>query len=245
VADLEMEPMVPGFRQLLPQIVVSGILPVIGYALLHPHISSDAVALSIVSVFPVGQILWDRARHGRRDPVSIIILAAIVIGVFTGLVLHGGTLILKIRQSSFTGLFGLACLVSLGLRRPLMFVLARDFATGGDPTKRQAFDGQWQVPSMPRRFRFVTAVWGVGLVIECALQVSCALALPTQAYLVVGQVISWGFLAALITFSVVTTRRGEAYALELLEELGGAVAVSAVDADPVVDTVGEPAASVA
>jgi len=102
-----------------------------------------------------------------------------------------------------------------------MFLLARDFATGGDAGKRAAFDGQWYVPTLPRRFRIVTAVWGVGLVVECAAQVTCALLLPTEAYLAVGQVISWGFLASLITYSVMSTREGERYAEELYLQLGG------------------------
>jgi hypothetical protein len=46
--------------------------------------------------------------------------------------------LLKIRESLVTGLFGIACLISLSslsMRRPLMFYLGRSFATSGDPEK--------------------------------------------------------------------------------------------------------------
>jgi len=231
LAEIELAPMVPGWRTLLPQIAVSGILPVVAYALLRPHVPSDASGLMIVSVFPVAQIAWDRLHHGRRDPISIIILVAILLGVVLGLTLNGSTLLLKIRQSAFTGLFGLACLGSMVFRRPLMFLLAREFASGGDPEKREAFSARWYLPTMPRRFRIVTLVWAVGLMAETSAQTLMALGLSTQTFLVLNQVVSGVFLGSLIAYSVVATRRGERYADALLERLGGAV--PAVPAHPV------------
>src|SRR5437660_1716170 len=45
--------MVPSLGRLAPQLVVAGVLPVVGYSLLRPHVGSDAVALAAVMVFPV------------------------------------------------------------------------------------------------------------------------------------------------------------------------------------------------
>lgn len=224
LAEVELAPMVPGWRTLLPQIVVSGILPVVAYALLRPHVPSDAIGLMVVSVFPIAQMAWDRFYHGRRDPISILILIAILLGVVLGLTLNGNTLLLKIRQSAFTGLFGVACLVSMAFPRPLMFLLGREFASGGDPEKRAAFSARWHLPTMPRRFRTVTLVWAVGLMCETTAQTVMALGLPTQTFLVLNQIVSGAFLGALLAYSVVATRRGERYAEEMLERLGGAVA---------------------
>lgn len=224
LAEVELAPMVPSWRTLLPQIVFSGILPVVAYHFIRPHVGSDAIGLSIVSAFPVAQIAYDRIRHGRNDPVAFIILFAIVIGVVAGLAFHGSTLLLKIRQSAFTGLFGLACLVSLLFPRPLMFVLAREFASGGDAEKRAAFSARWHLPTMPRRFRTVTLVWAVGLIAETSAQTVMALGLSTQTFLVLNQIVSGAFLGTLIAYSVVATRRGERYAESLLEQLGGAIA---------------------
>ncbi|HEX7353292.1 MAG TPA: VC0807 family protein [Mycobacteriales bacterium] len=223
LAEVELAPMVPGWRTLLPQIVISGILPVVAYALLRPHVPSDAIGLMIVSVFPVAQIAWDRFHHGRRDPISILILIAILLGVVLGLTLNGNTLLLKIRQSAFTGLFGVACLVSMVFPRPLMFWLGREFASGGDPQKRAAFSARWHLPTMPRRFRTVTLVWAIGLMAETTAQVLMALGLSTQTFLVLNQIVSGAFLGSLLAYSVFATRRGERYAEALLEQLGGAL----------------------
>lgn len=220
--DLEIAPMVPGWRQLTPQLLFSGALPVLVYALLRPHVSSDAIALSAVTVFPFAQIGWDRVRHGRSDPVSLLILAALVVGVVGALTLHGSTLLLKIRESAFTGLFGLTCLGSLLTRRPLMFTMAKAFASEGDPVTSAAFDQRWQLPTVPRRFRLVTLVWGVGLVVETALRVVLALSLSTGIFLVVGQLVGLLVLAGLITYSVVATRRAETYLEKLLLHIDGA-----------------------
>jgi hypothetical protein len=58
--------MVPSARTLVPQILVAGVLPLIGYALLRPHVTSDWVALAIVMIFPAGEII----PRTRTDPTD-------------------------------------------------------------------------------------------------------------------------------------------------------------------------------
>lgn len=55
---------------------------------------------------------------------------------------------------------------SLVARRPAMFCPGRSFATGGDPEKMAEFDKRLEIPSVPGRFRLVTAIRGLGLVGE-------------------------------------------------------------------------------
>src|SRR4051794_31530142 len=68
VAPVEPTPvsgMVPSFRVLAPRLFVAGLLPLVGYMLLRPHVGSDAVALAAVSIFPIIDIAVERRRHGR------------------------------------------------------------------------------------------------------------------------------------------------------------------------------------
>src|SRR6202011_1662920 len=109
-------------------------------------------------------------------------------------------------DSMVTGVFGVVCLVSLGARRPVMFFLGRSFSAGTDAAKTAEFDEMWELPSVPRRFRFVTAVWGVGLVSEAVLRTVLALSIPTQDFLIVAQVINCSVLVGLLWFSVRFTR---------------------------------------
>src|SRR4051812_11280281 len=124
--------MVPSLRTLGPRILIAGVLPLIGYSLLRPHLSSDAMGLAIVSVFPIGDIAMERRRHGRFEPIGVIALVGLTAGLISALAFHGDATMLKIRESIFTGLFGLVCLGSLPAKRPVMFYLGRAFATAGD-----------------------------------------------------------------------------------------------------------------
>src|SRR5438045_4957245 len=96
--------MVPSFRRLTPQIVLAGVLPVVGYNLLRPHVGSDATALAAVMVFPVADIALERRRHGQLEPIGIISLIGIVVGLVGAVALHGNATLLKVRESLLTGL---------------------------------------------------------------------------------------------------------------------------------------------
>jgi len=209
--------MVPSLRLLAPNLIVAGVFPVIGYALLRPHVSSDAVALAAVLVFPVADIVVQRARHGRFEPIGIIALIGIGLGLIGAVALNGNATLLKVRESMITGVFGLICLVSLPMSRPAMFYLGRAFATGGESERVAEFDSLWDLPTVPRRFRFVTLVWGVSLVAEAVLRTVLALTIPTQAFLIVSQIVNWSVLGGLLWFSVASTRAGERRVVALLE----------------------------
>ena len=201
--------MVPSLRLLAPQLVVAGVLPVVAYALLRPHVASDATALAAVMVFPVAEIVFERVRHGRFEPIGIIALMGIAVGLVGALVFHGDATLLKVRDSLFTGVFGLVCLASLGARGPAMYYLGRSFATGDDPAMVREFDTIWELPGVPRRFLFVTGVWGVTLVAEAVTRTALALTLPTQTFLVISPILNWGVIGALLWFSTWYTRRSE------------------------------------
>jgi hypothetical protein len=209
--------MVPSVRALAPQLLVAGVLPVIGYALLRPHVSSDAKALAAVLVFPVAEIVTQRVRRGVFEPIGIIAMVGIGIGLVGAVALNGSATLLKVRESIVTGAFGVICLASLPMSRPAMFYLGRAFATGGDPDKVAEFNARWELPTVPRRFRFVTAVWGLSLVAEAILRTALALTIPTEAFLVISQVVNWSVLGGLLWFSVASSRAGERSVAALLE----------------------------
>jgi hypothetical protein len=56
--------------------------------------------------------------------------------------------------------FGIACLVSLATKRPLMFFVARSLATGGDTDRIAAWDARLVLPAFRKVMRRLTAVWG-------------------------------------------------------------------------------------
>jgi hypothetical protein len=201
--------MVPNVRRLVPQLVVAGILPVIGYSLLRPHVGSDATALAAVMVFPLADIAVERRRHGGFEPIGLISLVGIVVGLVGALALNGNATMLKLRESMLTGVFGLVCLGSLLASRPAMFYLGRAFATAGDPAKSAEFDLLWARPGASRRFRTVTAVWGVALLAETAFRTVLALTISTERFLAIAPIVGWVVIGALLWYSTHATRAGE------------------------------------
>jgi hypothetical protein len=209
VRVVEPHAMLPSVKSILPQILIAGVLPVVAYSLLRPHVSSDAVALAAVMVFPVGEITFERIRRGRFEPIGIIALVGITIGMGGAIALHGNPMMLKLRESVLTGLFGVVCLGSLARRRPVMFYLGRAFATGGDKAKNDDFDELWHQPGASARFRMVTAVWGLALLAEAVLRTVLALALSTQRFLEVSPPVNWIILGGLFVFTRRTISSGE------------------------------------
>lgn len=209
--------MVPSLRMLLPNLIVAGVFPVVGYALLRPHVDSDATALAIVLVFPVVEILYERIRRGRFEPIGIIAIVGITLGLIGALAFNGDATLLKVRESMLTGAFGVLCLLSLAAPRPAMFYMGRMFATGGNRARMAEFEEIWALPTVPRRFRIVTLVWGVGLFGEAVFRTILALTIPTQTFLVVSQIVNWVVLGGLLWFSFHVNHTGTQQVVDLLE----------------------------
>src|SRR2546423_727425 len=86
--------MVPNIRLLLPQLVVAGVFPVIAYHFLRPHVSSDAVALAAVMVFPVAETVFRTVLA-----VSIPTQAFLVVSQVISWVVIGGLLWFSVAYS--------------------------------------------------------------------------------------------------------------------------------------------------
>jgi hypothetical protein len=201
--------MVPSVRAIAPQVFVAGILPVVIYSIIRPYLHSDVQGLLLILIFPLAEIIFEARRSGRLEPIGIISLAGIALGVLAAVGFGGSTLLLKVRSSAITGSFGCACLASLLLPKPAMWHLARAFATEGDPAKRRAFDRLWELPTAPGRFKAITSIWGIALVAEAALQVALALALTTGRFLAASQALNATVLIALIVGSRAFVRASE------------------------------------
>ena len=61
-------------------------------------------------VFPVAEIAFERLRHGRFEPIGMIALVGIAVGLVGAVAMHGSATLLKVRESLLTGLFGAVCL---------------------------------------------------------------------------------------------------------------------------------------
>ena len=151
------------------------------------------------------------------EPIGIIALIGISLGLIGAVAFNGNATLLKVRESVLTGAFGLICLLSLAAPRPAMFYMGRMFATGGDPERTAEFNELWTLPTVPRRFRIVTLVWGIGLVGEAVFRTALAFSISTETFLIISQIVNWVVLGGLLWYSFATNRRGEQQVLAMLE----------------------------
>lgn len=170
-------------------IVLNAIIPVVLYKLSKHYLShSEFTALAIATTFPLGKSIFDLVRRGQVDPVSIVVLLGICsdgVALFFG----GGPRLLLVRESLFTGAFGVACFVSLLLPRPIMFYFGRYFIAGADPQRRARFNASWQLPEVRFSNRLITIVWGCVFVGELVLRIILIYTASTAAVLIVSPIL--------------------------------------------------------
>ena len=143
--------------------------PLVLYSLLRSHGFSAVAALILSGIFPAIGVGISIIQNRRLDVIGVLVLGGILIGTVIGLISHSARLLL-LEGSVPTGLFGLVCLGSLWVRRPLMYVFAVEFM-GPDSAKGREFASLWQYHEFRHTFRVITAVWGVGYLVEAAIRV--------------------------------------------------------------------------
>jgi hypothetical protein len=218
----DYEPGAPSLRDLGPSLIFGAAVPLGVYYGVRHHVHSDAQALIIAGAFPVAWILFGFVRTRRVDPIGVIVLFGFVVGVVSSTLLGGNAYVLKARDSAFTIVFGLVCLVSIVTHsRPAIFYIGRYLSAGNDPDKRAAFDALHELPTGQRTFRILTIVWGIGLLIEGATRLVLASPglLSTGVFLAISPVISGVCIGAMFAFTVVYSNRARARAAELLGDV--------------------------
>lgn len=181
----------PNVRRMLRDIAIDAGVPTGCYWLSMAFISrSEVVALVAASVFPLIKSVYELLRKRRLDPISMAILLGLMVGL-GALFLGGSPKLILMRESLFTGTFGLACLISLSLgsRRPLMFFFARYSAAGSDPAMCAWYDRLWENAGFRRMQRIITLVWGLVLLGEFTLRVVLVYTVSPATVLAVSPVV--------------------------------------------------------
>ena len=202
-------------------IALNAIIPVILYKLSKHYLSSsELTALLIATTFPVGKSIFDLVRRGQVDPVSIVVLlgiAATGVALFFG----GSPRLLLVRESLFTGAFGLACFFSLLLPRPMMFYFARHFVAGADPQRRARFNAGWQLREVRFCHRLITTVWGCVFVGELILRIVLIYHASTATVLIVSPALLGTLTIAAMIWAFSYGRRVRLRALAQLDQISG------------------------
>jgi hypothetical protein len=200
-------------------LALNAIVPAVLYKLSKHYVSSsELTALLIATTFPVGKSILDLLRHGQVDPVSMVVLLGIAasgVALFFG----GSPRLLLVRESIFTGAFGLACFFSLLLPRPMMFYFARHFMAGADPQRQARFNAGWQLREVRFCHRLITAVWGGVFVGELILRVVLIYHVSAAAVLIVSPALLGTLTIAAMIWAFRYGRRVRLRALAQLDQI--------------------------
>ncbi len=124
-----------------------------------------------------------------------------------------------LRESLFTGAFGLACLGSLLLPRPLMFHIGRHFLAGADRLKQRRYQVSWELPEVRFTARLITSVWGGVFLGEFAIHLVLIFRLPVAWVLVVSPIPLGSLTIGTIVWTFRYAKRARERALPKVDEL--------------------------
>jgi intracellular septation protein A len=194
-----------------PEIFANFLAPYLVYEALDARYG-DTNAL-IASVGP--PLLWsvyELAKTRRLDAISLVVVGTILLTV-VATACGGSARLIQIRDALVTGAVGIAFLVSLTFKQPLIFFLARA-AMARNAEGAAEYETIWGRPGVPEVFRWLTLVWGLGLAGQTAAMCYLAWIWPISRYLLVSPVVSFAIFGVLMAGSLAyIARRPEARAI--------------------------------
>jgi hypothetical protein len=191
----------------LSAIFINFALPWLAYRLAHPH-WGQAGALLVSAIPLIAWMTYDMVRHQHFDALTCIVLIGVVLSLAT-VTMSGVPQELTIEEPLVSGMIGVAFLVSLLLPRPIVFYLARSTMARTSMQSASDFERDWTAsPTLAPRIRFMTLVWGIGLVAENIIRTSIVWDAESDHHAaVVSNVVRYGFYATLMSWTIWYRRR--------------------------------------
>jgi len=189
---------------LLPELIYVAVLPYVIYRLASPYMPAT-YALLLAGIPPAVRMLLGLARNGRLNLFGVFSLLAIAIKIISGLVLQNTRLVL-ISSSLVTGAYGVIMLASLLSPPPLILTLFMNALAGSDPAQREQLTKRWQEVGSRSFFALITALWGVGFLIELVLRLILTFTLTVEQFLIIGPIVQYSFLGAMLLGTLLFVR---------------------------------------
>ncbi len=207
-ADSNPSTFVPRFPSgLARNLAIDMLLPWLAVQLLsHRAGWSAPAAIAVAALFPAASITINAVRRRRLEWIGLVVLVTLA-GAVGVVLLTGDVRMALLKAVPGAALFGLACLLSLPARRPLMFFVARQFTAGDDPAKLTAWNARVDSAGFRRGMRLLTLVWGTAFLVKSAMWAACAYFLPLELALIAIPAIGFAVLGALFAWTIAYARR--------------------------------------
>jgi hypothetical protein len=181
--------------KLTAELTVNLVLPWLTYRLAAPY-TTEFAATAWSAAPPTVWSLIELIRHRKIDALSALVLGGIALSL--GALLFGGSpRMLLVRENLFTIPIGLLFLVSLGMKKPLIYHAARAVMMRNADPGQHAFEANLQRPAILHGMRVLSLVWGVGLIAQGVLLGWMAWTWKVETYLILSPIIGYGMLGVL------------------------------------------------
>jgi hypothetical protein len=184
----------------IPEILANFVAPYGVYEALSGQLG-DTNALIASAVPPLLWSIYELVKTRRLDAVSVVVVSAILLTVGATF-LGGSPRLIQIRDALVTGAVGVMFLATLAMKRPMIFYLARATMARNTAEGAEAYEQVWARPGVPRVFRVLTLVWGLGLVVQTGCMCWLAWIWPIGWFLLVSPFISLGIFGLLMAWSL-------------------------------------------
>lgn len=170
------------------RLLATVVLPLVAFFVLQSALGNATGALAITDGIPLLWLVAIGIRHRRVDRIALAAAVVFGIALAASIAFSGSALPLELRRSVFPGVVGLACLISLVLRRPLLLEAAKRMPRPDQPPDTENVLDR---PGSVQALTVLTAIAGVTGLADAIAQVVLALTLSTGKFVVAARVASW------------------------------------------------------
>ena len=191
----------------LSAMVVNLALPWLTYRITLPHWgTTGALAASAAPLFV--WIAWDLYHSRHFDTLSALVLAGIL-PLLAWALIDRGTHRRALEDPMVSGVIGITFLLSLLLRKPLVYYLARSTVSRESCEGVEVFERHYRErPELVAQIRRMTVIWGIGLTAENAARYWVVSSWSdTELAMRVSTALRWGVYGGLTLWTVWTRRR--------------------------------------
>jgi len=148
-------------------------------------------ALVVSGCPPAFGVLFDWLRWRTLEVVGAVVLGGIALSIVLAMLSNDPKVVL-LEGAAMTGAFGVACLVSLGRRRPLIFYFAQAFFGGRHSAAGAELDADYDAYEKARFYwRVVTLVWAAAYFAEATAKTVVVQSTSTQTALAFNRTTPW------------------------------------------------------
>ena len=163
------------------RLLIALLLPLAAYALIRAFVGSPVRALALSEAIPAGWLLLIGVTQRRLDRGALVSALTVAIALAAYAFSGGNPLALELRRGAVTGSLGIAILVSVAVRRPLLLLVA-EHAARMNPEQQRVIEARLAEPQRRRALGILTAIIGLTLALDGATQTGLAFTVPTGSF---------------------------------------------------------------